>query len=90
MAKHRFTDLFPTVHDASTDPDPAEQNQRSGTSDEEPLTGHISSIYYAYSVHTTYIFRGEMVYEVLTTGPVVTVKRLSPWYTMWFDICEVD
>lgn len=74
-AKHSFSDLYPTLNDDS--------------GDTEVLTGHISSIYYSYTDHTTYMFKGETVY-VVNVNEVASVKKRDPWYAIWFDICEVD
>lgn len=75
-ARHRFIDLYPTSNDSD---------------DPEVLTGHISSIYYSYNNHSTYMFKGETVYEVRITHKLtVSVVKLSQWFTIWYDICEVD
>ena len=81
VSKRKFTDVFPM------------ENER----DQDPLTGKIDSIFYSYPYHTTLILKQETVYEVSSyysrpgsTNGAGFVRKMAPWYNIWFDICDVE
>lgn len=81
-AKRLFTQLFPML-------DPTDRN---------PLTGHVTTVYYSYHHRAVFMFRGEQVYELVaatsngggTNSAWAGLGRLRPWYNIWFDICDVE
>jgi hypothetical protein len=88
-----FSSLFPTVVDsasggnADTSPSPAVKTP-------PPLSGSISTVFYSYHFRSMFFFQGEEVYEnVAYDERNSAVNRLmyrGPWYTIWYDICDVD
>jgi len=85
VAKHRFTELFPTL------------STESSTS--SPLTGHVDSVHYSYHSRAVFMLAGETVYELVpATGDAAAdtgrwwlgVVDVGPWYNIWYDICDVE
>jgi len=88
VAKHRFTELFPTL---------------GAESSSSPLTGHVDSVHYSYHSRAVFILAGETVYELVpAAGDAAAggarsgrrwwlgVMKRGPWYNIWYDICDVE
>jgi hypothetical protein len=69
--------------------------------DHDPLTGHVTTVYYSFHHRAVFMFRGEQVYELVpamktpsggggTNSAWAGLRRLRPWYDIWFDICDVE
>ena len=66
--------------------------------DRDPLTGHVTTVYYSFHHRAVFMLRGEQVYQLVaatpgaggTNSPWAGLRRLRPWYEMWFDICDVE
>jgi hypothetical protein len=75
--------------------------------DPDPLTGHVTTVFYSFHRRTVFMFRGEQVYELVSSAAVAAsssssnptsasssvwagIRRLRPWYEIWFDICDVE
>lgn len=84
MARHRFTELFPTLD---------------GDDESSPLTGNVDSVHYSYHSRAVFLLAGETVYELVpATGDATAtpgrwwlgVVEAGPWYNIWYDICDVE
>jgi len=104
MAKHRFTDLFPTL-----DVEDRSSSSSSAAAAAAPLVGNVDSVHYSYHSRAVFIFAGETVYELVAAAAVAAggddaapagaaaagrwwsgIVEVGPWYDIWYDICDVE
>ena len=99
VARHRFSQLFPTLDSSSSD---ASSAPTSTPQPPAPLLGHVDSVHYSYHSRAVFLFAGETVYELVAAGAGgeaaaaetgrwwLGVVPVGSWYNIWYDICDVE
>ena len=67
VARHRFTELFPTLAGDSSAA-AAAGAATVATTVPPPLVGHVDSVHYSYHSRAVFLFAGETVYELVAAA----------------------